>query len=98
MYVIVAEFTVVEERVSDFLDAIKINAGHSVAREPGCRQFDVCVDPAQGERVYLYEVYDDEPAFQAHIKTEHFHVFGRTVGEWVVDKTVTAYHRVFPAD
>ena len=44
--------------VGDFLDAIKVNAGHSVAREPGCRQFDVCVDPARGERVYLYEVYD----------------------------------------
>ena len=60
MYVIVAEFTVVAERVGDFLDAIKINAGHSVAREPGCRQFDVCVGTERGELIYLYEVYDDD--------------------------------------
>jgi quinol monooxygenase YgiN len=98
MYVIVAEFTVVAERVGDFLDAIKVNAGHSVAREPGCRQFDVCVGAEHGEVIYLYEVYDDEAAFQAHLKTEHFHVFDGAVGDWVVDKTVTAYHRVFPAD
>ncbi len=98
MYVIVADFTVVAERVGDFLDAIKINAGCSVAREPGCRQFDVCVGTEQGERVYLYEVYDDEPAFQAHLMTQHFHDFDQAVGDWVVDKTVTAYHRVFPLD
>ena len=98
MYVIVAEFTVVAERAGDFLDAIKINAGHSVAREPGCRQFDVCVGTERGELIYLYEVYDDEAAFQAHIKTEHFHVFNEAVGDWVVHKTVTAYNRIFPTD
>jgi quinol monooxygenase YgiN len=98
MYVIVAEFTVKPERVGDFLDAIKVNAGHSVAREPGCRQFDVCVDAERGEVIYLYEVYDDEAAFQAHIKTDHFHVFDGAVGDWVVDKSVTAYHRVFPTN
>ena len=97
MYVIVAEFNVVAEHVDDFLDAIKINAGHSVAREPGCRQFDVCIDPVRGECIYLYEVYDDEPAFQAHLESEHFHDFDQSVGDWVLEKTVTAYHRIFPA-
>ncbi len=48
--------------------------------------------------IYLYEVYDDEAAFQAHIKTDHFHVFEGAVVDWVVDKTVTAYHRIFPTD
>jgi quinol monooxygenase YgiN len=35
-------------------------------REPGCRQFDVLVDPADPTRVMLYEVYDNEKAFEEH--------------------------------
>lgn len=98
MYVIVADFTVKPEHVDDFLDAIKVNAGHSVSREPGCRQFDVCVETEAGGRIYLYELYDDEAAFKAHLESDHFHAFDQAVGDWVVDKTVTAFHRVFPTD
>ena len=35
-------------------------------REPGCKQFDVLVDPTDDTRVMLYEVYADEKAFEAH--------------------------------
>jgi (4S)-4-hydroxy-5-phosphonooxypentane-2,3-dione isomerase len=41
-------------------------------KEPGCRQFDVLVDPNDRTRVMLYEVYDDEKAFEAHQQTPHF--------------------------
>jgi quinol monooxygenase YgiN len=41
-------------------------------KEPGCRQFDVLVDPADRTQVMLYEVYDDESAFEAHQRTAHF--------------------------
>jgi autoinducer 2-degrading protein len=41
-------------------------------REPGCRQFDVLVDPKDKTKVMLYEVYDDEKAFEAHQQTPHF--------------------------
>ena len=63
---------------------------------PGCRQFDVCVDPARDDRIYLYEVYDDEAAFQAHLASEHFHEFDARVADWIRGKTVTALHRVHP--
>ncbi|MGH8669098.1 MAG: putative quinol monooxygenase [Burkholderiales bacterium] len=41
-------------------------------KEPGCQQFDVLVDPNERTRVMLYEVYDDESAFEAHQQTPHF--------------------------
>ena len=41
-------------------------------KEPGCRQFDVLVDPNDNTRVMLYEVYDDDKAFGAHQQTPHF--------------------------
>jgi autoinducer 2-degrading protein len=41
-------------------------------KEPGCRQFEVLVDPADRTKVMLFEVYDDEKAFEAHQQTPHF--------------------------
>jgi quinol monooxygenase YgiN len=41
-------------------------------KEPGCRQFEVLVDPADKARVMLFEVYDDDKAFEAHQQTPHF--------------------------
>ena len=41
-------------------------------KEPGCRQFEVLVDPNDKTSVMLFEVYDDEKAFEAHQQTPHF--------------------------
>ena len=41
-------------------------------KEPGCRHFDVLVDPKDRTKVMLYEIYDDEKAFEAHQQTAHF--------------------------
>ena len=41
-------------------------------KEPGCRQFEVLVDPNDKAKVMLFEVYDDEKAFEAHQQTPHF--------------------------
>jgi quinol monooxygenase YgiN len=41
-------------------------------KEPGCRQFEVLVDPQDRTKVMLFEVYDDDKAFEAHQQTAHF--------------------------
>ena len=53
------------ENVSAFMKKLGENAS-AARREPGCRQFDVLVDPADPTRVMLYEVYDNERAFEEH--------------------------------
>ncbi len=53
------------ENVSTFMKKLGENAA-AARREPGCRQFDVLVDPADPTRVMLYEVYDHEKAFEEH--------------------------------
>jgi quinol monooxygenase YgiN len=47
------------------------NATATREREPGCRQFDVCTSADDG-LVFLYEVYDDRAAFDAHLAAPHF--------------------------
>jgi quinol monooxygenase YgiN len=59
------------ENVDAFMAKLAANASDA-RREPGCRQFDVLVDPADRAHVMLYEIYDDEKAFEAHQQTAHF--------------------------
>ena len=44
----------------------------SVRDEPGCFRFDIHQDAEVPTRFYLYKVYTDEAAFQAHLETPHF--------------------------
>ena len=41
-------------------------------QEPGCRQFFVSRSEDNPDRFFLYEEYDDEAAFDAHLETPHF--------------------------
>jgi quinol monooxygenase YgiN len=40
--------------------------------EPGCRFYQPHTDPAQPRVFRLFELYDDEAAYQAHASSEHF--------------------------
>ena len=59
------------ENVDSFMAKLAENA-KSARKEPGCKQFDVLVDPKDKTRVMLYEVYADEKAFETHQQTPHF--------------------------
>jgi quinol monooxygenase YgiN len=51
--------------VDSFMEKVLENAA-GARKEPGCRQFDVVVDPKDPTSVMLYEVYADEKAFEVH--------------------------------
>ena len=72
------------------------NARASREIEPGCRQFDVCCDPADPQMFYLYEVYKDKAAFEAHCRTKHFLEMDALTGNWVQSKVVHRYQRLSP--
>ncbi len=92
-FVIVAEFEVRPEGLERFLELAKADAGQSVAKEPGCQQFDVTVDRV-ANRVLLYEVYDDEAAFDAHLETPHLEAFRAGIEALVVNRNVRRLTRV----
>ncbi|MCP8463580.1 antibiotic biosynthesis monooxygenase [Pseudomonas sp. ZM23] len=72
MYSLFIKTRVKSGRADDFLAAIKVNAAASVASEPGCLVFDVSLDRVDPDVVYLYEIYRDDAAYEAHTKTAHF--------------------------
>lgn len=70
-FVLEVKIRIKPEHVEDFMAKLLENA-KGARTEPGCRTFDVCVDPNDRASVMLYEVYADEKAFQTHQEMPHF--------------------------
>ncbi len=70
-FVLVVNIRIKPENVDRWMKMALDNA-REARKEPGCRQFDVLVDPKDKTRVLLYEIYNDEKAFEAHQATPHF--------------------------
>ncbi len=96
MLALVVEFRIKPENIADFALAIEDNSRQSRDTEPGCRQFDVCRDPADASLFFLYELYDDEAAIQAHLKSAHFLQMDQRSAAWVQDKKVSKLQRTAP--
>ncbi len=96
MQVLVVEFRILPAHREAFADAIQANAIASREREPGCLQFDVCRDPADPGLFFLYELYRDEAAIQAHLVAAHFLQMNAATASWVESKKVSRYVRVEP--
>ena len=95
--VVVVEFDLRDGREAAFRAAVVENARRSLADEPGCVQFDVCTDPDDPARVFLYERYADVAAFRAHLAAAHFLDFDRLTAPWVTRKAVRTMRRIEPA-
>lgn len=91
MYVIAVEFTIHAQDLAAFMPRMLENARVSRVTEPGCRRFDVCRDAARPELVFLYELYDDRSAFDAHLGSAHFKAFDAVTRPMVANKAVHAY-------
>jgi autoinducer 2-degrading protein len=70
-FVLLVNIRIKPESVEAFMKKVAENA-REARKEPGCRQFEVLVDPKERTKVALFEIYDDERAFEAHQATPHF--------------------------
>lgn len=91
MFVVCVEFETHPDQADGFADLVGRNAALSLALEPGCHRFDVCRDRAAPHRFFLYELYDDLPAFEAHKGMAHFREFDAVTGPMVTHKAVSTY-------
>lgn len=70
-FVLAVMLRIKPENVDHFMEQALTNA-REARKEPGCRQFEVLVDKADRTKVMLFEIYDDDKAFEAHQQTPHF--------------------------
>jgi autoinducer 2-degrading protein len=93
-FAITVDFTLKPGAMAAFRKLIDKNAQDSCAHEAGCQRFDVLVPTETGDKVFLYEIYDDRAAFDAHLKTSHFDMFNRESETLVLAKNVVQYKLV----
>lgn len=86
--VILVEFRLKPGTRQRFLEAVEPDARDSVAKEPGCRRFDVLVPEDEQDVVWLYEIYDDAAAFDAHLEMPHFAAFQAAIEPIVESSTI----------
>ncbi len=99
MFVVVAAFEVNPADRERFLAVAHQDASRSVEREPGCRQFDVCVHPEREGLILFYEVYgvyDDAAAFEEHKRTDHSKTFDEGSRPLIVRSDVRFLDRICP--
>lgn len=94
MFAVIVTFHIKPGQIAEFLPHMVANASASLKHEPGCQRFDVWSDPARPDEVFLYEVYTDQAAFDAHLGSEHFKAFDRTVDAMIASKHVQSYQKV----
>jgi (4S)-4-hydroxy-5-phosphonooxypentane-2,3-dione isomerase len=70
-FVLVVDIRIKPDNVERWM-AMALDNARAARQEPGCRQFEVLVDAKDKTRVMLFEIYDDEKAFEAHQQTPHF--------------------------
>jgi quinol monooxygenase YgiN len=89
-YVVTATWTVREGSEDTVLDAVRELTPLSRA-EPGCRFYQAYHDPQEPLVIHLFEIYDDERAYQAHGDSEHFKRLGFGQAIPALDKRERAF-------
>jgi (4S)-4-hydroxy-5-phosphonooxypentane-2,3-dione isomerase len=89
-YVITVEFDIDPAQLAAFMPLMRENAKASLRDEKGCRHFDVCRPRDVPNRVFLYEIYDDEAAFQAHLQSAHFKAFAAATKDMITARKIVA--------
>jgi (4S)-4-hydroxy-5-phosphonooxypentane-2,3-dione isomerase len=84
-YVNAVDLDIVPAERDNYLAAITEN-GMAAAKEPGCRRFDILNLASDPNHFFLYEVYDNEAAFQAHRASDHFKKYAATTAKMVAKR------------
>ena len=84
------------DSVDKFMAEALKNGKAARETEPGCKQFDIVVDPDDRTKAMLYEVYADEAAFEAHQQTPHFKHFIANALQYLESRERTFYRRAAP--
>ena len=76
-YVNAVDVDILPGQIDNYLAALQENGAASV-HEPGCRDFIITVSQKDPNHVFIFEVYDDAAAFEAHRQTDHFKKYAAT--------------------
>lgn len=94
MYVVTVRFQAHPDKVEQFRELLTGHARSSREDEPGCRQFDFCVSQSDPTTFFVYEVYDDAAAFEAHKHSPHSARTRAVIDDLLVDRELLTWTRL----
>ena len=92
-YINAVDIDVVPGQADAYLAALKEN-GAAAVHEPGCHEFNITVSPKDPHHVFIFEVYDNAAAFEAHRATDHFKKYAATTKDMVAKRDARAFTSV----
>lgn len=96
-YAITVEFLLKPGAMAAFRLLVDENAQSSIDLEPGCQRFDVLLPENAQDKIFLYEIYDNRQAFEAHLKTAHFLSFNAQSERLIKSRSIIAYNLAYEA-
>lgn len=94
MKAIIVDFEAHPGKGAELRGALVTQARNSKQNEAGCRHFDVCADPDNPDRFFLYELYDDDAAVEAHRATGYYAAFRETIDPLVKTRALRLMDRL----
>jgi len=91
MHVVVVFLEAEPGRQDEMREALIHHAQACLEREPGCRRYDVCLDPVDSTAFLLFQVYDDAAAYLAHRELPHYADFRILTEPWTKSRRVLTY-------
>src|ERR1700691_2186483 len=93
LFIAAVEYDIVPGQVDNFLAALKENGAESV-KEPGCRELDIAVSQKDPNHVFIFEVYNDAAAAEAHTATDHFKKYKAATAGMTTKREAKSYSSV----
>lgn len=91
MFIVTVLFVVKPEWLEQFSIRVRQQAKDSLEREADCHRFDIATDIADPRKIFLYEIYASEKAFDGHLASDHFKSFNGATLDWVESKSVSRW-------
>ena len=81
MYTVVLFNKILPEHVDDYIVNMRICA-EKTNQEPGCIRYEVTQDVDDPTTMCLFQIFEDEAAYQVHQDSEHHRVWIELSGAW----------------
>ncbi len=83
MITLLARFEMLKGKEIQALEAFRKMAASIKANEPGCIMYAITRGQVNAQEIYVYEIYKDQAALDAHRKTDHMTEFRKAVDEFL---------------
>ena len=93
LFINAVDLDIVPAELNKYMEAIKKN-GAAAVNEPGCREFNITVSQKDPNHVFLFEVYDNAAALEAHRATDHFKEYQATTANMIAKREVRQFSSV----